>query len=316
MLCMAVVAAAQTPSALTNVRPIGTGLSQAKLSAAEQTLFEHNITDGTALLNHFWAAGSAQVDKATFRYYIDGEATPSIVFQPPMACGVGFGDQAAPWGTKWMGKGAKSTGWFHNFQIPFKSVRVTYQGDASGGTIWMIIRGSENLPLKIGSLDLPSTARMQLQAKTTTLDVLEFYDLAHVPSGPGLLFMSAMAVKSGNYNFMEGCFHLYSPPTVAWPGLLMSTGMEDYYDSAFYFNGGVFRAPVSGSTHMAAGEWSGYRFHEMDPIVFSDGVRLQWRNGDVTDTATGLKCTLETGGKVVGHPTASNVTSYAWVYTW
>eukprot|EP00662_Eupelagonemidae_sp_cell21_P042422 gene42422-24797_t len=113
--------------------------------------------------------------------------------------------------------------------------------------------------------------------------------------------MSAMAVKSGNYNFMEGCFHLYSPPSAAWPGLLLSTGMEDYYDSAFYFNGGVFRAPVSGSTHMAnSNEWSGYRFHEMDPLVFSDGVRMQWRNGDVTDPKTGLKCTLQSGGIPAG----------------
>lgn len=180
----------------------------------------------------------------------------------------------------------------------------------------MIVRGSENLPLKIGSLDLPPTARMQLQTNSTTLGVLDFYDVAYVPSGAGMIFMSAMSVKSGNYNFMEGCFHLYSPLSVEWPGMLLSTGMEDYYDSAFYFDGGVFRAPVSGSTHMAAGEWSGYRFHEMDPLVFSNGVRLQWRNGDVTDPATGLKCTLRTGGKICGKPTASNITTYAWVYTW
>ena len=63
-------------------------------------------------------------------------------------------------------------------------------------------------------------------------------------------------------------------------------------------------------------QWSGYRFFEMDPIVFSDGFRFQWRNGDVTDPATGLKCTLEVGGEAVGSPTASNISSYAWYYTW
>ena len=142
--------------------------------------------------------------------------------------------------------------------------------------------------------------------------------------------------------------------------------------------------------------WSGYRVHEMDPLAFSGGVRMRWRNGDaprrasrrrrtpasprrrrprprrralasaspcaasgaasqagrraavgrgggaarvalwgggaargarerarsdslgsqVTDPATGLKCTLEAGGKTVGSPTASNVTAYAWVYVW
>ena len=142
---------------------------------------------------------------------------------------------------------------------------------------------------------------------------------AVVPAGAsGLFFMSTLAVVSGNQNFMEGCVRMFSPPEQPWPGLLLSTGMEDYYDSAYYFDGGPFHAPVSGVTHLdvRAAEFSGYRFHEMDPIVFSDGVRVEWRNGDATDPATGLKCTLEAGGDVVGAPTASNISSYAWYYTW
>jgi hypothetical protein len=67
---------------------------------------------------------------------------------------------------------------------------------------------------------------------------------------------------------------------------------------------------------LTPGQWSGYRVHEMDPLVFQDGVKMRWRNGDVTDESTGLKCTLETGGKTVGDPTVSNVTAYAWVYVW
>jgi hypothetical protein len=54
----------------------------------------------------------------------------------------------------------------------------------------------------------------------------------------------------------------------------------------------------------------------MDPLVFRDGARMQWRNGDVTDPATGLKCTLQSGGVTAGHPGPSHVSSYAWVYTW
>ena len=106
--------------------------------------------------------------------------------------------------------------------------------------------------------------------------------------------------------------------TQSFPGLVLSSGTEDYFDSAYYFDGGPFHAPVSGVTHLdvRAAEFSGYRFHEMDPIVFSDGVRVEWRNGDATDPATGLKCTLEAGGDVVGAPTASNISSYAWYYTW
>ena len=36
-----------------------------------------------------------------------------------------------------------------------------------------------------------------------------------------------------NFNFMEGCFHLYDDRHSDWPGMLLSTGMEDYFDSAF-----------------------------------------------------------------------------------
>ena len=44
-----------------------------------------------------------------------------------------------------------------------------------------------------------------------------------------------------NYNYMEGCFHFYSPPTQVWPGLLLSTGMEDYYDRYWsYFQSVLF----------------------------------------------------------------------------
>ena len=302
-------------------RTIGTGLSQAKLTATESLLFEHNASAGSlAVLNHFWAAGSDGVDNTTFRYYIDGEAVPSVVFTPALACGVGFGDQAAPWGSKWLGKGAKSTGWFHNIQVPFQRIRITYQKHAADadGRIWMILRGLEGVSVRVGPLELPTTARLQLQVTQKTLQPLEFIDIASVAApASGVIFLHSMAVSSGNYNFMEGCYHLFTPNDAAWPGQLLSTGMEDYYDSAFYFNGGPFHNPVAGSTHMANGrQWSGYRVHEMDPLAFHGGVRMRWRNGDVTDPSTGLKCTLASGGTTVGAPTASNVTAYAWVYVW
>jgi hypothetical protein len=54
------------------------------------------------------------LDRATFSYYIDGESVPSIQFVTYMLAGAGFNDQAAPWGTKWFGKGAAGGGWFNN----------------------------------------------------------------------------------------------------------------------------------------------------------------------------------------------------------
>ena len=99
-----------------------------------------------------------------------------------------------------------------------------------------------------------------------------------------------------------------------------NTGTEDYFDSAFFFNGGQFHLEVSGFTHYKEIssnqlEWSAYRMHDIDPIFFTDGFRYDWRNGDVVDDR-GFKCIIDQGGRMVGNPTQSIVTAYTWVYVW
>ena len=188
--------------------------------------------------------------------------------------------------------------------------------------------------------------------------------------------MTALAVESANKNFLEACYHLFTPHDQAFPGTVLSTGTEDYFDSACklhddhhaqhlcvskqpnvigatdYFDGGTFRFPVAGETHVnttrpdGSGivKWcvqlsaasvsplsspalrcplrSAYRFHEEDPIAFSDGVRFMWRIGDVVNAKTHAespKCWIDQkmpGDGVAGHPQPSIVTSYAWVYSW
>lgn len=87
----------------------------------------------------------------------------SIQFFPPLACGVGSGDNHAPWGTKWFGKGAADGAWFNNFRIPFKrSVKVTTQTVAQPyGGFYIIVRGAPNLPIVVGQYAVPA-ARARL----------------------------------------------------------------------------------------------------------------------------------------------------------
>jgi hypothetical protein len=58
-----------------------------------------------------------------------------------------------------------------------------------------------------------------------------------------------------------------------------------------------------------------YKLHARDPIFFTDGFRFEWRNGDVADPATGEKCTALTGN-LIAKPTAANVSSLVYAYTW
>ena len=103
--------------------------------------------------------------------------------------------------------------------------------------------------------------------------------------------------------------------------------MEDFFDSAYGFGGGEFKYPVSGCTHRQVQGKDGmalsaYRFHEEDPIAFSDGVKFQWRIGDLINAKShpeSPKCFIDKqgpGDSVVGRPAATTVHSYAWVYTW
>jgi len=257
------------------------------------------------------------------RYYIDGETTASITYTPSLANGVGSYDKQAPWGTKWFGKGAEDGAWFNNFRIPFhKSVVVTTQHQlADHDGFYVIVRGGTNLPIHIGGVVVPPSGalRLNLNIVNQQFKPLQYIDFAVVPSGSGVFFMHTLAVQSGNLNFLEGCYHMYQNGQ-EFPGTILSTGTEDYFDSAWYFNAGQFHLETAGFTHFddksqPGVTWSAYRFHEMDPLQFKNGFRFQWRNGDSVD-ASGIKCMMETGGASAGSPTNSNVTSYAWYYTW
>jgi len=288
----------------------------------EQFIFTYFVPTGSrGVMTHFWTTFPPNVDNGVLiRYYIDGETEASIQFQPSLACGAGFADTQAPWGTKWFGKGAADGGWYWNFRVPFqKSILISTQHlYGNFGGFYIILRGALNLPISIGGIDIPDNARL-LQFRTNAVfKPVEYVTLANVSKGSGVHFMHSLSVESGNENFLEGCYHMYTGDD-EFPGTILSTGTEDYFDSAWYFNAGEFHLPVSGFTHYNANStdvtWSAYRFHEMDPLAFNNGFRFVWRNGDAL-SPSGIKCLMETGGNVVGTPTNSQVVAYAWVYVW
>ena len=307
----------------TNRKHFGTGHSGVTLPGNETSIFEHNVApNNIGVMSHFWATCTEDCIQSTrVRYYVDGETTASIDYNPLRASGVGFNDSSiAPWGTKWVGSGSRRA-YFHNFKIPFtKSIRITIQSDTlrNQNTFFIIVRGVLDAPITVSGVAIPSNAKLLLQKFEGTVKPLEWVNVTSVPTGSGIHFASSLIVKSGNMNFLEGCYHSYTPFNEAFPGTLLSTGTEDYFDSAWYFDAGEFQMPVSGLTHLnktAGVTWSAYRFHEMDPLPFEDGLRVVWRNGDVVDKVTHAKCYSQTGN-VVGSPTSSEIVSYSWVYVW
>ena len=98
----------------------------------------------------------------------------------------------------------------------------------------MIVRGATNLPLSFGGVTVPQTARLNQFVVSGTYQPLDWVTMANVSAGTsGALFMHSLSVQSGNLNFLEACYHMYTAGQ-EFPGTLLSTGTEDYYDSAWW----------------------------------------------------------------------------------
>jgi hypothetical protein len=180
---------------------IGGAISDWSLSyGKELEVWNHTIHSSGGLahgayLNHFWSAGGKGAvgqyiaDRQTIRYYVDGEASPSIQMEPAMACGSGIGwnelnyyeaghNLKEGWGnsvsTTMMGHSAQSGGGWHNrYKIPFsKSIRITVQLplDVPKNTtskMFLIFRGLEGdpLPIAVGSIRMPPTVPWKLRLR-------------------------------------------------------------------------------------------------------------------------------------------------------
>lgn len=238
-----------------------------------------------------------------------------------------------------------------------KNIVVTARTLGSAQVIYLVVRGHEvpkssqgaaGLTLPSG-FTLPPNARMTLQRiDTHTFEPLSWVPVVDLPRGfAGLLHLVTLAPvtsPAGN-NYIEGCWHLYTDSEKQWPGIVMGTGTEDFFDSSYWFCalGGMepclYAHDNSGLLHFSrlwpngtsaihsltrplpqgtTERFSAYRFFDTEIVGFRDGGALHWRIGDVADKCTG--CPI--GEDAQGNPCKSKntnpvtVKSYAWLYTW
>src|SRR5271157_2146420 len=257
----------------------------------EAELFHY---DGKGCLTHMWFGGGwKECERTRVRVYIDGEIKPSIDMELYLGHGIGFGDDFSPWGTARIGKIGTGTSVYNTYRIPFgTSVRVTAQRSPNAPDapeFWWIIRGTENLPVMLGGVKLPDSARLKLhKVEDYTARPFEEFALCDV-KGNGALYQVTMAAKGlrksakdqwKDLSYMEACMRAYVGG--AKQALMLSSGLEDYFLGTYYFNKGRYATPVAGLTHFnpAENEFSAYRFHEEDPVFFKNGLRLTCRCGE------------------------------------
>lgn len=276
--------------------------------ATEYTLYDYS---GSGVLTSMWFGGSwTDWDQTLINIYVDGESSPSISFELYLGHGIGFGDQTAPWGTARIGLTSTPSGIYNTYRVPFGSqIVVTVQMPSSvtsNQAFWWIIRGETNYPITFNGYTLPSTARLQLQKQNNILvQPLDLFTMAQISGKTGMLYQVTMAANSSSFSFLEGQFRAYIDG--ATTPLYLSSGTEDYFLGSYYFNDGIYHLPVAGCTHYVDNEaFSGYRFHEEDPVFFSNALTLQGRCGEEADDY------------VFGPspPDVTTFTTYVWVYTW
>jgi len=296
----------------------GTAIAQGTfLAGQENALFSHQ---GKGALTYFWAveyAPDSMTSDTIFRYYADDN--DPIEFTAGLIAGIGFEDDTSPWGTPFSGKGASNGAVFSTLRVPFqKSIRITgelpsYQ--KSSVMFWWITRGVDNIPTVIGGYTLPDGAYLKLYKNENFLLKPHQYLPLVKTNKNGAVWMITLAIQSGNLRCLEGCMRMFhgNSPTP----MLLSSGTEDYFQSAYYFNAGKYYFPEAGCTHLneTGVRISAYKIHDRDSLFFlSGGFSMAWRNGDMVDPGTGQKCV--DSGNPAGNPTNSIITSYAWVYEW
>jgi hypothetical protein len=311
----------------------GTGLAGFRICEAPVVVLAYNLSAGDthAVLHHFWITGAPnKTDTAIVEYYVDGEAAPSVAFQPAFMCGLGFpletGDHDYEYSAGGLcGKTAPVGGWSNVFPIPFyKSVHVTVRGAGAGCyNGYLNIRGTVGWPLALpgSGAPLPFGTRLVVQTNALALrQPLDFVTVAALPAGQrGLVFQTSWAVEAqpvggpgvgGGY--IEGCWNFYSATTIPYPGLVVGTGVEDYFDSGYYFGadsgdavGVLFANALSGLTLFQRAapfeRLSAYRFHNTDPLVMVDGGMLTWQVG----------CEGHAGASKCGNPLPPGVAAAA-----
>ena len=229
------------------------------------------------------------------KIYTDGGESPSIVFTlgdlaalgSYGAIGASAPQDGSPYGIGLFGKTAKSGGVYSTVRIPFqRSIRTTIQappGAKGQSTYWFIVRGIEATPVTLGDMVLPAEASLSIHRATNiTLSNLEFVTLAEVPAGrAGALLLTQFDAAAANYGYLEACLRAYIDG--APEPLFLSSGAEDYFLSASYFDEGMFKTPNSGLTFKdGKGTLSAYKVHDRDPVVWKDGLKLVWRNCETT----------------------------------
>jgi hypothetical protein len=218
------------------------------MRARPRPTWEDTLPAGVAqgAVNHWFCVPFETTTGMVHRFYIDGEAEASVIFEPHLVSGAWpgtAGSNESPWGNAFFGKGSHEPNnaggsrdtYYSNIRIPFgKSIRLTTTSETPQ-SFALHIRGAENMPVAVGDLPpLPIGARLRTLTSTAVRQPMEYHPVVNrmLPSEKtaGLLFGWLLQVSSLKPSFIECCPRLKVDRA---PQFLLGSGTEDHFSASF-----------------------------------------------------------------------------------
>ena len=246
-------------------------------------------------------------------------------------------DPGIPWGTRRIGHLAQNGALYNTIRIPFQKSIYVSMISTKHGHYWYNVRGVRNYPVIIGDLELPQTARLRVYKKeNVTVLPFQYIFLASSFNASGLLYLVTLSTESKNFFHQEACFRaiIDNDDDIHY----LSSGTEDLFLSAYYYNGGIYHTENSGLSYKDdPGRVTAYKFFEDDPMLFNEAFSLVWRCGEQTDNKCfkiyqnncsrkygNKNCVTEDDYEAVydfnesnkKHTKPATIYSYTWIYEW
>lgn len=136
----------------------------------------------------------------------------------------------------------------------------------------------------------------------------------------------SQAANSSFIGFMEGCVRAQIDNGTA--PIMLSSGTEDYFEGANFFDTGLQQSPAAGVTWVAGKNpgpyaMTAFKHHVRDPVVWWDSFELTARNFDTNGKECGggagaapSRLGIGTGADAGANLMPATMSSYAWTYEW
>eukprot|EP01006_Ploeotia_vitrea_P037765 TRINITY_DN66167_c12_g4_i1.p1 TRINITY_DN66167_c12_g4~~TRINITY_DN66167_c12_g4_i1.p1 ORF type:complete len:327 (-),score=11.19 TRINITY_DN66167_c12_g4_i1:471-1451(-) len=279
-------------------------------------LYDYRPTNHTgSIVTQMWFTGTLvwpTFGNTRISVIVDDDYVNALNFTISLLVGNGFDrPNENGWGNAHIGYTALSGGVYSSLRIPFRThlqvfarapKKEVVKGDKA---LFFMLRGIEGPPNDIslgdGITTIPSRgSHLRLHKLVNFPAKGNSYVSLYNTTKPtnGVFFMLTMQAKSGNMRYLEGRFRA----EIDGQEVILSSGTEDYFLSAQYFDTGPFHTPLAGCTlvnRVVGHTFAAYRIHDYDPIMWQKSFGLSWRVGD-------------------GHwnVTTTHVSAYAWAYEW